>query len=56
MDIKKILKLVDSDLIRVGEELKKNLQSNVGLIPEVGGTPDPERREASEADASSDGG
>ena len=36
MDIKKILKLVDSDLIRVGEELKKNLQSNVGLIPEVG--------------------
>ncbi len=36
MDIKKILKLVDSDLIRVGEELKKNLQSDVGLIPEVG--------------------
>ena len=36
MDIKKILKLIDSDLIRVGEELQKNLQSDVGLIPEVG--------------------
>ncbi|MDT8317105.1 MAG: polyprenyl synthetase family protein [bacterium] len=36
MDIKKILKLVDSDLIRVGGELKRNLQSDVGLISEVG--------------------
>jgi len=36
MDIQKILKLVEGDLLRVEDEFRRNLQSRVELIPKVG--------------------
>lgn len=36
MDIQKILKFVEDDLLRVEDEFRRNLQSRVELIPKVG--------------------